>query len=140
MEHNKLLIGCLYRGGSGSSDNNCKLNELLKEASENGYSHILVIGDFNYKGIIWENLSTPGLSESIEEELFVEALTDCYFYQHITKLTRIRHGQGLSILDLEITSEEGMIEDIEYLSPFGKSDHIVIWFNFICYIQQTQQG
>ena len=53
--------------------------------------------------------------------------------------TRIRHGQEPLILDLVITNEEGMIKDIEYLSPLGKSDHIVICFNFICYIQQTNK-
>ena len=49
MEHDKLLIGCIYRSESGSSDNNCKLDDLLKEASKKGYSHILIMGDFNYK-------------------------------------------------------------------------------------------
>ena len=34
LEHDQLLIGCIYRSESGSSDNNCKLNELLKEASK----------------------------------------------------------------------------------------------------------
>ena len=55
------------------------------------------------------NWSTPGLSES-SEEVFVEAVRDCYFYQHITKLTRIRHGQEPPILDLLIINDEGMIE------------------------------
>ena len=115
------------------------MNELLKEASKKGYSQIMIMGDFNYKGIIWKNWSTPGLSNSSEEFLFVAALRDCYLYQHITKWTRIRHGQEPSILDLVITNEEDMTEDIEYLSPHGKSDHIVICFNFICYIQQTNK-
>ena len=84
MEHDKLLIGCIYRSESGSSDNNCKLNELLKEASKKEYSHILIMGDFNCKGIIWGNWSTPDLRESSEEFLFVEALRDFYFYEHIT--------------------------------------------------------
>ena len=42
-----------------------------------------------------------------------------------------------SILDLVMTNEEGMIEDIEYLSPLGKRDHIIISFDFKCYIQQS---
>ena len=111
-----------------------------KEASKKGYSHILIMEDFKYKRIIWKNWSMPGLSESSEEFLFVEALRDCYFYQHITKLTRIRHGQESSTLDLVITNEEGMIEDIKYHSPLGKSDNIVICFNFICYTQQTNRN
>ena len=32
-----------------------------------------------------------------------------------------------------------MIQDIEYLSPLGKSDHLVITFNLICFIQQIKR-
>ena len=69
----------------------------------------------------------------------METLRDCYFYQHIDKPTRTRVGQEPSILDLVITNEEGMVEGVGYLSPLGKSDHLVISFNFKCYIQQTKR-
>ena len=98
MEHGKLLIGCIHRSESGSSDNNCKLDELLKEVHKKGYSHILIMGDFNYKGIIWKNWSTPGLSESSEEFFFVGILRDCYF-------TNILHNQP----------ESDMIRSHQYL-------------------------
>ena len=42
-------------------------------------------------------------------------------------------SQEPSILDLIITNEEGMIEDMEYLSPLEKSDHIILTFNFRTY-------
>ena len=42
-------------------------------------------------------------------------------------------------MDLVLSNEEGMIQDIEYLSPLGKSDHLVISFNLICYIQQIKR-
>ena len=42
-------------------------------------------------------------------------------------------------MDLVLSNEEGMIQDIEYLSPLAKSDHIVISFNLICYIQQLKR-
>ena len=70
----KLLIGCIYRSENGSNENNGKLNEMLKEASTKGYTHMLIMGDFNYKGIVWENWSTPGLTELTEEFRFIEAL------------------------------------------------------------------
>ena len=77
-KYKKLLIGCIYRSESGSSDNNSKLNQLLQGACNKGYSCILILGDFNYKGITWENWNTPGLNDSSEEFLFVEALRDNY--------------------------------------------------------------
>ena len=51
----KLLIGCIYRSESGTEENNCKMQNLILEANTNGYSHILIMGDYNDKGIIWEN-------------------------------------------------------------------------------------
>lgn len=96
------------------------------------------MGDFNYKGILWENWSTPGMSESSEEFLFIEALRDCYLYQHVTQPTRVRHGQEPSILDLIITNEERMVEGLKYLSPLGKSDHVILSFDLRCYTDQSQ--
>ena len=71
--------------------------------------------------------------------MFVQNLRNCYLYQHITKPTRTRQGQEPSILDLVLSNEEGMIQDIEYPSPLGKSHHLVISFNLICYIQQIKR-
>jgi hypothetical protein len=34
-----------------------------------------------------------------------------------------------------LSNEDGIISDIEYCSPLGKSDHSLIYFNFNCYIQ-----
>ena len=73
------------------------------------------------------------MSETSEEFLFVKTLCDAYLFQHVLKPTRIRMSQEPSILDLIITNEEEMIEDMEYLSPLGKSDHIILMFNFRTY-------
>ena len=60
----------------------------------------------------------------------MEALRDSFFHQHIVQPTRVRHGQEPSVLDLVLTNEEGMIENIEYGNPLGKSDHLVLTFEF----------
>ena len=49
-----LIIGLLYRSGSGEEMNNKKMNNIITEVCANGYSHILLIGDFNYRTIDWE--------------------------------------------------------------------------------------
>ena len=81
--HEKLLVGCIYRSESGTSENNSKLNQLIQEACNKGYSYVMILGDFNYKGINWKNWNTPGLSETSEEFIFVEALRDSYLFQHV---------------------------------------------------------
>ena len=135
--NDRLLIGCIYRSESGTTENNNKLRELIRKISTLGYSHVLIMGDFNYKDIKWENWSTPGCNESSDEFLFVEALRDSFFHQHIVQPTRVRHGQEPSVLDLVLTNEEGMIENIEYGNPLGKSDHLVLTFEFKCYTKQN---
>ena len=51
--------------------------------------------------------------------------------------TRVRQGQEPSVLDLVLTNEEEMIENIEYGNPLGKSDHLVLKFEFKCYTKQN---
>ena len=72
--NDRLLIGCIYRSESGTTENNNKLKELIRKISTLGYLHVLIMEDFNYKDIKWENWSTPGCNESSDEFLFVEAL------------------------------------------------------------------
>ena len=43
-----------------------------------------------------------------------------------------------SVLDLIMTKEEGMIEDMQHEAPLGKSDHCMINFQFRCYTEGTQ--
>ena len=48
-----LLFGCIYRSPSSDFNNNAKLNGLLNKACSRNYSHLIVVGDFNYRGIDW---------------------------------------------------------------------------------------
>lgn len=47
VDGDKLLVGCIYR--SSTEDNDEELRELLHEVSNKGYSHLLIMGDFNYE-------------------------------------------------------------------------------------------
>ena len=51
----KLLVAGIYRSPSGSTENNVKINEWIKQINVQRYSHILLMGDFNYPDIKWEN-------------------------------------------------------------------------------------
>ncbi len=97
------------------------------------YSHICLVGDFNFKNIKWDNLSTLK-SENSKEVKFIETVRDCFLHQHITEPTRNRGMDEPSIIDLVFTNEEMQISNIEYHAPLGKSDHSVISFTYNCYI------
>ena len=49
VDGDKLLVGCIYRSSSGTEDNDEELRKLLHEVSFKGYSHLLIMGDFNYE-------------------------------------------------------------------------------------------
>jgi len=123
----ELLIGCVYRSSSGTGENNENLLKLLSEINGSNFSHILIMGDFNFEKINWNTCI---------DFKFIEKIRDCYLFQHITKPTRARIDHEPHILDRILSNEEGMVSDIEYCSPLGKSDHSLINFNFNCYIQQ----
>ncbi len=131
--NNKLLIGCIYRSDSGTQQNNNNLNKLIREASTKGYSHILLMGDFNYREIDWRTWTSKKDDPEIEENIFLETLKQNNLSQHVTKPTRVRGTDKPSTLDLVITNEVNMVSDVEYHSPLGKSDHSVLLFNYQCY-------
>ena len=124
-----LLICAIYRSESGSVENNDLLNDLLKEIEQKKCKHKLIVGDFNYKDICWKNLSTEK-SDNSKEFKFLETIKYCYFTQHVDKPTRGRIGETSNILDLVITADPERIDEVQYLSPLGKSDHSVLLFDY----------
>ena len=125
----KLLVGVVYRSNSGGHENNTKLFDMFKSLQSLSYTHILVMGDFNMPGVNWKTFS----GSNPMEDNFVEAVRDSFLYQHIFFPTRGRCGQSPNILDLVFSSEEGMISNVQYESPLGKSDHCVLLFDLTCY-------
>ena len=54
-----------------------------------------------------------------------------YLHQSIEENTRARGGDTPSLIDLVFTYDTKYIENIEYLSSLGKSDHSVIRLDYI---------
>ena len=129
-----LIIGCVYRSPSSDITNSTiSMCNLLR--SINGYSHLLICGDFNYSGIDWDNLSLlPGSLPIVQE--FIDTIQDLYLIQHIMKPTRYRPGETPNILDIVFTNEQTMIDEIQYLPGLGCSDHVCLSFKFMCYAVQ----
>ena len=133
-----LIIGCVYRSPSCTYDQCLQVNNVLKIASDFNTSHLLVMGDFNYKERNWATWTTSATDENSPCNRFIEAVRDSFIYQHVNKPTRARGEDTPNILDLIFTNEEGMVTDLEYQSPVGKSDHSVLLFNFNCYMLQSK--
>ena len=135
QDDDKLLIGCIYRSPNSSDTNNENmLNSLRQICKEAKFSHLLLCGDFNIPEIDWnEEVSLKGPDHLAFE--FMECIRDCFWYQHVRNPTRSRRDQVENVLDLVLTNEEGMIDDIHHEAPLGKSDHMILKFSFQCYKQ-----
>jgi hypothetical protein len=97
------------------------------------------MGDFNLKEINWKT-NDASTSENHMATLFLECIRDTYLFQHVKENTRFRENEESSLLDLVLTNEENMINNIQFLPSLGKSDHITLLFDFNCYIESVQSS
>ncbi|CAC5388951.1 unnamed protein product [Mytilus coruscus] len=107
-----------------------QLNALNTEVCSKCYSHILIMGDFNFPEINWDIWNSPGDIMESNEYKFLENLQEFFLFQHIAKPTRWRDTNTPHTIDLILTNEEQMISNLEYQSPLGKSDHCNMKFDF----------
>ena len=118
-------LGLCYRTptdnifGSGNHD---ALRDLLSTLGETK-KHFMLMGDFNYCFKTWPSDSiTDSLSE--EARQFTDCLDDNFFVQYVTSPTRKN-----AILDLIITDEPDMIDEISDLGALENSDHNALLWN-----------
>ena len=119
----KRLYGCIYRSPNSSEHNNSALIENLEWATEN-FSEVLLTGDFKLPGINWDQHSAT----SANDKLFLETIDAGGLDQLVEEPTRYRAGQSPSLLDIILTTEQGIVADIVQEEAFGKSDHSKIVF------------
>ena len=110
----------------------------MKCISLRKYSHICIVGDFNYKSIDWTAWKSKQ-GDSSNEAKFIEGVRDSYLYQHVGSATRRRGNENPSTLDLIFTNEEMQVSEITHGAPLGKSDHDLLSFSFHCYVDFTRK-
>ena len=110
-KQDKLLIGLIYRSPSIKDQEHAnKLRELIQECSNKNFSHVLLMGDFNYPNINWSNWTSKINSQDNDELKFIETIQDNALVQHILEPTRWRGTDTPHVLDLIITNEKNMVE------------------------------
>ena len=143
IEINKLLFGAIYRSPNGSKENNENLNKLLVEVTDSQPANIIVVGDFNYKEIIWKNGLGICSGNKVMTE-FVKTLKDASLMQHVTNPTRFRDGQKPALDDLVLSDSQAVVilptTDYESLPRLGRSDHVVLNINVAVPLSRTLQS
>ena len=118
----RLLIGVVYRSPNSTDDNNERMLEILRTASNVKTDFLMICGDFNLPKIDWNENRCLDTETSFTAR-FMETVEDLGWWQHSKNDTRFRGSQS-SCLDLVFTNEESMIDEISELPPIGKSDHL----------------
>jgi hypothetical protein len=132
-ECKEVLIGVCYRTPTeqvyGSSIH-ATLRELLNEV---GNKNFVLMGDFNYRNIDWER-NVCDSSAPVECKLFLDCIQDSFLTQHVRCLTTDR-----SVLDLVVTKEPEIVENVISVGKFSSSDHnLLMWtINIGCRVESS---
>ena len=72
-------------------------------------------------------MSLPGIGGSCNTcNKFLDTLQKNFLIQHVQTATQVRGSDTPHVLDLVITDTYDIIDDIDTLSPLGKSDHAIL--------------
>src|SRR6218665_1542969 len=124
FKKSKLLVGVCYRVPDATEEANQGMYKLLERAYK---ETSLIMGDFNYH-VDWEHSEV----EREQDRLFLDFIEASFMQQHVMEPTR-----GDNILDLVITSEENMIENMSVGEHFNTSDHQVVRWGIV--MEQIQE-
>ena len=118
----RMLFSNIYRNPSSDGRANVNINNFFQKIGSAKYDDKVIVGDFNRKEIKWHDVTYS----SEDDTAFIEATRDSFLTQHILQPTRGRGTNEPSLLDLFFSSNEESVENIEFHSPLGKSDHSLI--------------
>ena len=93
-----------------------------------GRSKIILTGDFNCKDVDWENLECGGGHETWGPR-FLDLMMENMLTQEVKEDTRYRGEDEPARLDLVLTRKLQLKDDIKYMCPLGKSDHVTMVVN-----------
>ena len=111
-----ILFGICYRSNTASD---YEIEQMLDAIATASSSRLVVVGDFNYPNIDWDELTCDAHSQR-----FFDIMTDSFLVQHVLEPTRQNN-----VLDLVFSSEKDMIDNVCVLGHLGKSDHCMVQFD-----------
>ena len=108
-----IALYVVYRSPNSTKQNDESLCKLMKELK----GDYVVIGDFNFPGIRWASGGSDAKGRA-----FYDELEDNFMMQHVDEPTHINGN----ILDLVITRDEDLVQNLRMEGRLGKSDHEII--------------
>ena len=78
------------------------------------------MGDFNHGHIQWNSVESTG----IEDQQFLFLIQESFLTQHVLEPTR-----GENVLDIVLSSQKELVDNVKIFEPLGNSDHNQIHFD-----------
>ena len=115
-----LLIGVVYRSPNSDMNNDNNLGNLLNEVCSNWKGELLIMGNFNFPQIDWNQWCSN--NSDVGGNNFLSSVADQFLYQHVNFPTRYREHTSTnpSLLDLILTRDENDTAGIKSMDPIGK--------------------
>ena len=111
----KITIGLVYR--NIEKEDNTKIQNAIKEVSK---GECIIMADFNHGHIQRKSLESTG----VEEQQFLFLIQDSFLTQHMLEPTR-----GENVLDIVLSSQKELVDNVKIHEPLGNSDHNQIHFD-----------
>ena len=119
-----FIVGAIYRSPNADAAHNQALNELI-ESPCFATKDVLILGDWNYPEIDW-SVPTCVTSENHPACMFLASCSTASLTQHVMHPTRVRNFGKCNTLDLVLTNNDSLVNNVSIESPIGKSDHVTI--------------
>ena len=116
-----ILITNIYRPEWLNQEENPLLHNAIRAACHLGIP-CLITGDYNYRNIDWKQLTCGSESDN-----FLDTMQDCFPTQLVDKPA----GKD-NLLDLVITSDASMVENLYIREPLGPSNYNYLGCNMFC--------
>lgn len=113
------LVGVCYRPPDSTQINDKALYSLVNKVGQE--QNVVIMGDFNFSELDWGKMELIDYSHP-----FLECIGDNFMSQLVDKPTR-----GSNYLDLVLSSDEDLVQEVTVGEPFATSDHNVVKFNII---------
>ena len=126
----RCMVAVIYRPPTSSTTRDDLLSQALNLVMNLNFSHLLILGDFNLPALTDIPFTTTNnpLAATLRRLLDTGLL-----HNHVHSPTRFRSNNTPSILDLVLTNEDMMVEDVDFLAPLGASDHVCLSFDYVCH-------
>ena len=116
VTRNSTLTIVVYSPNIGQEED-VKLQKAIREVSK---GECVIMGDLNHCDIQWESLESAGG----DDHQFLLLTQNCFLTQHVLEPTR-----GGNVLDLILSSQNELVDNVKVHEPLGSSDHKQIHFN-----------